>query len=60
MIRKEWTEYLLDEYRRCRLFPGWSQIFDEHDKEDQEYFEMLEESRESGCSGFIMEIEIAG
>ena len=42
MIKKEWAEYLFDEYRKCRKFPGWPIILECHDEEDREYYFMLD------------------
>jgi hypothetical protein len=39
---KWWKEALVDEYRRCRLFPGWQTIYDLHDQEDRDYYDMLD------------------
>ena len=41
-MKKEWAEFLLDEYQRCRLWPGWKQMYDLHDREDQIYYDNLD------------------
>jgi len=46
-ISKEgWARILLDIYDKCRKNPHWDVVFNLHDKEDQDYFLMLDESHE--------------
>lgn len=48
MIDKFWSEYLVDEYKRCRLWTGWDSIHQSHDAEDRDYFQMLDDQRAEG------------
>ena len=38
-----WKEFLLEIYREYRLFSGWLTIYELHDEEDQNYFNMLDQ-----------------
>lgn len=43
-----WQDFLRDVYVTSRFKPGWNDVYDCHDEEDQEYFLYLEEKR---CGG---------
>lgn len=45
---KVWNQFLFDLYKNGRLFPGWADLFECHDEEDQAYFWMLENEMEAG------------
>lgn len=47
-MTQEWATDLFDVYRRCRKFCGWNQMVECHDKEDQNYFGMLDEQVDEG------------
>jgi len=41
-----WAEMLFTIYRLCRGEVKWLDVYNLHDKEDQGYFDMLDETRE--------------
>ena len=43
-----WSKTLFRIYRECRNGPGWPELFDCHDEEDQNYFWMLEDEVDAG------------
>jgi hypothetical protein len=46
-MESEWAETLLEIYKNCRSLPRWDLVYSCHDKEDQDYFDMLDENRKT-------------
>lgn len=38
----DWKGHLMREFLECRLYPNWPDLYETHDKEDQEYLMDLE------------------
>jgi hypothetical protein len=56
-----WKAFLLDHYMRCREFPGWGVIFEMHDQDDRDYFNMLDLHRSKKkieCVRYVSDEEI--
>ena len=39
----EWREVVFSTYKDCRKFIGWKTIYSLHEKEERDYFDMLDE-----------------
>lgn len=42
MNAKEWHETLFEIYKQFRDLPHWADVYDLHDEEDKNYFDMLD------------------
>lgn len=43
-----WSDFLFKQFVKCREWPGWITLFNLHDDEDKDYFEMLETEYKRG------------
>lgn len=41
-MKKEWAEILFFIWNECRHLPAWMDVWECHDEEDKDYFQMLD------------------
>ena len=51
MISSDYSELLFNQFIKYRKWPGWPDIYELHDGEDQAYFMMLEGLMDEGKLG---------